>query len=95
MDEAKVQFASLVQQYPEDDELRFPLALVCLEAKPGTKPKGYLQDADRTRQPCRLGTLEPGRIAEERNDPQGALIEYAWSAPAMTICLHNCARPTS
>ena len=34
----KVQFAILVQQYPDDDELRYSLALVCLEGRRGTKP---------------------------------------------------------
>lgn len=40
MEDAKVQFANLVQQYPDDDELRYSLALVCLEAKAWDEAKG-------------------------------------------------------
>ena len=43
MTEAKVQFASLVEQYPEDDELRFSLALVCLGPVPAFYDEPMLQ----------------------------------------------------
>lgn len=81
MDEAKAQFASLVQQYPEDDELRFSLALVCLEGKAWDEAEGYLQTLIERDSHVDAAHLNLGRIAEERNDPQGALIEYAQVGP--------------
>ena len=81
MDEAKVQFASLVQQYPEDDELRFSLALVCLEGKAWDEAEGYLQELIERDSHVDSAHLNLGRIAEERNDPQGALAEYAQVGP--------------
>ena len=79
--EAKTQFVSLVQQYPEDDELRFSLALVCLEGKQWDEAEGYLQELIDRDSHVDSAHLNLGRIAEERNDPQGALIEYALVGP--------------
>ena len=79
--EAKTQFVSLVQQYPEDDELRFSLALVCLEGKQWDEAEGYLQALIDRDSHVDSAHLNLGRIAEERNDPQGALIEYALVEP--------------
>ena len=81
MEDAKVEFASLVQQYPDDDELRYSLALVCLEAKAWEEAKGYLEDLIARESHVDSAHLNLGRIAEERNDPQGALIEYAQVGP--------------
>ena len=81
MDDAKVEFSSLVQQYPEDDELRYSLALVCLEAKAWEEAKGYLEDLIARDSHVDSAHLNLGRIAEERNDPQGALAEYAQVGP--------------
>ena len=81
MTEAKVQFASLVEQYPEDDELRFSLALVCLEGKSWDEAEGYLQELLERDSHVDSAHLNLGRIAEERNDPEGALIEYALVGP--------------
>ncbi len=81
MDDAKAEFSSLVQQYPEDDELRYSLALVCLEAKAWEEAKGYLEDLIARESHVDSAHLNLGRIAEERNDPQGALIEYAQVGP--------------
>ncbi|KAA0947045.1 MULTISPECIES: tetratricopeptide repeat protein [unclassified Pseudomonas] len=81
MEDAKVEFASLVQQYPDDDELRYSLALVCLEAKAWDEAKGYLEDLIARESHVDSAHLNLGRIAEERNDPQGALIEYAQVGP--------------
>ena len=81
MDDAKAEFSSLVQQYPEDDELRYSLALVCLEAKAWDEAKGYLEDLIARESHVDSAHLNLGRIAEERNDPQGALIEYAQVGP--------------
>lgn len=81
MDDAKVEFSSLVQQYPEDDELRYSLALVCLEAKAWEEAKGYLEDLIARESHVDSAHLNLGRIAEERNDPETALIEYAQVGP--------------
>jgi tetratricopeptide (TPR) repeat protein len=81
MDDAKVEFSSLVQQYPEDDELRYSLALVSLEAKAWEEAKGYLQDLIARDSHVDSAHLNLGRIAEERNDPESALVEYAQVGP--------------
>jgi len=81
MAEAKVQFASLVEQYPEDDELRFSLALVCLEGKSWDEAEGYLQELIERDSHVDSAHLNLGRIAEERDDPEGALVEYALVGP--------------
>ncbi|SDQ96391.1 Flp pilus assembly protein TadD, contains TPR repeats [Pseudomonas gessardii] len=81
MEDAKLEFASLVQQYPDDDELRYSLALVCLEAKAWEEAKGYLEDLIARESHVDSAHLNLGRIAEERDDPQGALIEYAQVGP--------------
>ena len=81
MEDAKVEFASLVQQYPDDDELRYSLALVCLEAKAWEEAKGYLEELIARESHVDSAHLNLGRIAEERDDPQGALIEYAQVGP--------------
>ncbi|WP_434558625.1 tetratricopeptide repeat protein [Pseudomonas sp. Z4-20] len=81
MDDAKVEFSSLVQQYPEDDDLRYSLALVCLEAKAWEEAKGYLEDLIARESHVDSAHLNLGRIAEERNDPESALIEYALVGP--------------
>lgn len=81
MDDAKAEFSSLLQQYPEDDELRYSLALVCLEAKAWDEARGYLEDLVARDSHVDSAHLNLGRIAEERNDPQGALIEYAQVTP--------------
>ncbi|MCP1504653.1 tetratricopeptide (TPR) repeat protein [Pseudomonas marginalis] len=81
MEDAKVQFANLVQQYPDDDELRYSLALVCLEAKAWDEAKGYLEELIERESHVDSAHLNLGRIAEENNDPQAALLEYAQVGP--------------
>lgn len=81
MDDAKAEFSSLVQQYPEDDELRYSLALVCLEAKAWQEAKGYLEDLIARDSHVDSAHLNLGRIAEELDDPETALIEYAQVGP--------------
>ena len=81
MAEAKVQFASLVEQYPEDDELRFSLALVCLEGKAWDEAEGYLEELIERDSHVDSAHLNLGRIAEERNDPETALTQYALVGP--------------
>ncbi|WP_104903975.1 tetratricopeptide repeat protein [Pseudomonas sp. LH1G9] len=81
MEDAKVQFANLVQQYPDDDELRYSLALVCLEAKAWDEAKGYLEELIERESHVDSAHLNLGRIAEENNAPQAALLEYAKVGP--------------
>ena len=81
MDEAKAQFSSLAEQYPEDDELRFSLALIALEGKKWDEAQGYLEELIERDSHVDSAHLNLGRIAEERNDPQGALAEYALVGP--------------
>ncbi len=59
LDDAKGEFAKLVQEYPNDDDLRFSLALVCLEAEAWEEAIVYLGRADRAPQPCRCRALQP------------------------------------
>jgi len=81
IDDAKVEFANLLQQYPDDDELRYSLALVSLEAKAWDEAAGYLQDLIDRDSHVDAAHLNLGRISEERNDPEGALREYAQVGP--------------
>jgi len=81
VEDAKVQFANLLQQYPDDDELRYSLALVCLEAKAWDEAKGYLEELIERESHVDSAHLNLGRIAEERSDPQAALLEYAQVGP--------------
>lgn len=81
IDDAKVEFANLLQQYPDDDELRYSLALVSLEAKAYDEAAGYLQDLIDRDSHVDAAHLNLGRIREERNDPEGALTEYAQVGP--------------
>jgi tetratricopeptide (TPR) repeat protein len=79
--DAKVQFAELVKQYPDDDELRYSLALVCLEGKAWDEAAGLLQELVEHGSHVDSAHLNLGRIAEERNDIDGALAQYALVTP--------------
>jgi tetratricopeptide (TPR) repeat protein len=79
--DAKVQFAELVKQYPDDDELRYSLALVCLEGKAWDEAAGLLQELIEHGSHVDAAHLNLGRIAEERNDLDGALTQYSLVTP--------------
>ncbi|QBF25143.1 tetratricopeptide repeat protein [Pseudomonas tructae] len=79
--DAKAEFVSLVQQYPDDDELRYSLALVSLETKDWDEGASYLEELIARDSHVDAAHLNLGRIFEERNDPQGALNEYALVGP--------------
>ncbi|MDD1014417.1 tetratricopeptide repeat protein [Pseudomonas rubra] len=79
--DAKAEFVSLVQQYPDDDELRYSLALVSLETKDWDEGASYLEELIARDSHVDAAHLNLGRILEERNDPQGALNEYALVGP--------------
>ncbi|MFH7519322.1 hypothetical protein RA271_29990, partial [Pseudomonas syringae pv. tagetis] len=44
MEDSMLQFSAHLQQYPYDDELRFSLALLCLEAKAWDEAAGNLEE---------------------------------------------------
>jgi hypothetical protein len=93
MDDAKVEFSTLVQQYPEDDELRYSLALV-----PGSQGLGRGQGLPEDLIAWKAMSIrhtQPRPHRRRTQRPAGALIEYAQVGPAMTICRPNCVRPTS
>ena len=54
---------------------------MCLEGKAWDEAEGYLQTLIERDSHVDAAHLNLGRIAEERNDPQGALIEYAQVGP--------------
>ncbi|PWB35380.1 hypothetical protein DCO48_02870 [Pseudomonas sp. SDI] len=81
VEDAKTVFAELLQQYPEDDELRYSLALVSLEAKALDEASNYLEELIARDSHVDAAHLNLGRIREERNDPEGALREYAQVGP--------------
>ena len=81
IEDAKVQFQVLLQQNPDDDELRYSLALVCLEAKAWDEAEGYLNDLVTRGAHVDSAHLNLGRVAEERNNPQQALSQYALVGP--------------
>lgn len=67
--DAKGEFLSLVQQYPDDDELRYSLALVCLENKDWDEAEGYLQELIERESNVDAAHLNLGRIREEAPRP--------------------------
>lgn len=82
LDESKAEFATLVQQFPDDDDLRFSLALVCLEARAWSEAKIYLQELVDRESHTDAAHFNLGRLAEEQNDAQTALKEYAQVGPS-------------
>jgi tetratricopeptide (TPR) repeat protein len=81
LDDARVEFASLVQQFPDDDDLRLSLALVCLEAQDWQEASIYLEELVARGSHVDAAHFNLGRIYEERNDPESALIEYDLVGP--------------
>ncbi|MFK8329728.1 tetratricopeptide repeat protein [Pseudomonas sp. BJa5] len=81
LDDAKIEFSTLVQQYPEDEELLYSLALICLETKNWEEAAGYLNDLIERDSHVDAAHLNLGRIHEARNQPDLALGEYALVGP--------------
>ncbi|WP_349616083.1 tetratricopeptide repeat protein [Azotobacter salinestris] len=77
LDDAKDEFATLVRQFPEDDDLRLSMALVCLEAKAWDEAAVYLEELIERGSYVDAAHYQMGRVYEEREDPESALIEYA------------------
>ncbi|SEQ94907.1 Uncharacterized conserved protein HemY, contains two TPR repeats [Azotobacter beijerinckii] len=81
LDDAKDEFAALVEQFPEDDDLRLSMALVCLEAKAWDEAAVYLQELIERGSYVDAAHYQLGRVYEEREDPESALIEYGLVGP--------------
>ncbi|MFC0708069.1 tetratricopeptide repeat protein [Azorhizophilus paspali] len=81
LDDAKNEFVTLVRQFPEDDDQRLSLALVCLEAKAWDEAVVYLKELIERGSYVDAAHYQMGRVYEEREDPESALIEYALVGP--------------
>ncbi|TWI54916.1 Flp pilus assembly protein TadD [Pseudomonas duriflava] len=81
LDKAKQEFADLVAQFPDDDDLRFSLALVCLEAEAWTDARTYLDELVQRGSHVDAAHFNLGRVAEELNEPEQAMAEYALVGP--------------
>lgn len=81
LDDAKDEFAALVEQFPEDDDLRLSMALVCLEAKAWDEAAVYLEELIERGSYVDAAHYQLGRVYEEREDPESALIEYGLVGP--------------
>lgn len=81
MDEARSEFANLVQQFPEDDDLRLSLALVCLENQDWLAASVYLEELIARGNHLDAAHFNLGRAYEERQEPENALNEYAQVGP--------------
>ncbi|WP_410970032.1 tetratricopeptide repeat protein, partial [Salmonella sp. SAL4458] len=73
LDDAKAEFAGLVQQFPDDDDLRFSLALVCLEAQAWDEARIYLEELVERDSHVDAAHFNLGRLAEEQKDTARAL----------------------
>ena len=81
MDEARSEFANLVQQFPEDDDLRLSLALVCMENQDWLAASAYLEELIDRGNHLDAAHFNLGRAYEERQEPENALNEYAQVGP--------------
>ncbi|MDM8350334.1 tetratricopeptide repeat protein [Pseudomonas sp. sp1636] len=81
LDDAKGEFASLLQQFPQDDDLRFSLALVCLEAEAWREAIVYLEELVERDSHADAAHYNLARAYEALDDKQSALIEYALVGP--------------
>jgi tetratricopeptide (TPR) repeat protein len=81
LDEAKGEFASLLQQFPNDDDLRFSLALVCLEAEAWQEAIVYLEELVERDNHVDAAHYNLARAYEALDEPDSALIEYALVGP--------------
>lgn len=81
LEQAKSEFAGLLQQFPDDDDLRFSLALICLEDQSWDEAAVYLEELVARNSHVDAAHYNLGRTYEERKDPESALIEYALVGP--------------
>lgn len=81
LDDAKGEFASLLQQFPQDDDLRFSLALVCLEAEAWREAIVYLEELVERDSHADAAHYNLARAYEALGEKDSALIEYALVGP--------------
>ena len=81
LDDAKREFSGLLQQYPDDDDLRYSLALVCLESQAWDEAAVYLEELVARNAHVDAAHFNLGRLYEQREDGESALIEYALVGP--------------
>ena len=81
LDEARAQFAEMLQRFPEDDDLRLSLALVEIEAKERAGARRHLHELLERGAHVDAAHFNLGRLAEEDGDSAAALREYAQVGP--------------
>ncbi|WP_068829828.1 tetratricopeptide repeat protein [Pseudomonas sp. BMS12] len=81
LDDAKREFSGLVQQFPDDDDLRYSLALVCLEAQAWDEAAVHLEELVARNAHTDAAHFNLGRLYEQREDRESALIEYGLVGP--------------
>ena len=77
MDEARAEFTRLVQQFPEDDDLRLSLALICMESQDWLAASAYFSELIGRNAHLDTAHFNLGRAYEQRKEPDNALHEYA------------------
>src|SRR3990167_3580126 len=82
MDDAKGEFTTLLQQFPQDDDLRFSLALVCLEAEAWREAIVYLEELIERDSHVDAAHYNLARAYEALDEKDSALIEYALVGPS-------------
>ena len=81
LEAAREQFAELLRRYPEDDDMRLSLALINLEAKERDEARTQLQALIERDAHSDTAHFQLGRLAEEENDANAALEQYAAVGP--------------
>lgn len=76
MPAARAQFEILLEQSPEDGELLFSLALLSRETGDKEAARAYLRQAIALGQRQNEAYYYLGRMAEDENDPEGAIANY-------------------
>ena len=82
LDDAKGEFVALLQLHPNDDDLRFSLALICLEAEAWREGIVYLEELVERGSHVDAAHYNLGRAYEALGKPSSALIEYALVGPS-------------
>lgn len=81
LQDAIVEFSALLQQSPNDDDLRFSLALVCLEAQAWKEAIVYLEDLIQRGSHTNAAYFNLGRAHQSNGSNQKALQAYDQVAP--------------
>lgn len=81
LDDAKREFSGLVQQFPDDDDLRYSLALICLESQAWDEATVHLEELVARNAHVDAAHFNLGRLYEQREDSESALIEYGLVGP--------------